>query len=178
MSHFSSKHEYERLNTWKQEGIYIKKKKKSQKEQRKEKMNDVYWQFYLRQPLTPRWLWQDFVSHSFYWEVWREVRLWPWQRELEASGTSIQAGCQKKLKLLISHHLVLRVMFVNAVWNWKLQTKSTYFPFICRAALISQPLCLYLVDSAQRDPTATTYFAGPQPMYVKATGSGLLTLSK
>lgn len=31
----------------------------------------------------------------------------------------------------------------------------------------------HLVDSAQRDPTATAYFAGPQPMYVKATGSGL-----
>lgn len=30
-----------------------------------------------------------------------------------------------------------------------------------------------LVDNAQRDPTATAYLAGPQPMYVKATGRGL-----
>lgn len=31
----------------------------------------------------------------------------------------------------------------------------------------------YLVDSAQRDPTETAYFAGSQPMYSKATGNGL-----
>ena len=37
MSHFSSKHEYERLNTWKQEGIYIKKKKKNHRKNKEKK---------------------------------------------------------------------------------------------------------------------------------------------
>lgn len=36
---------------------------------------------------------------------------------------------------------------------------------------------LYLVDKAQRDPTATTYFAGPHPTYANATGRGLFSSS-
>lgn len=36
----------------------------------------------------------------------------------------------------------------------------------------------YLVDRAQREPTATAYLAPPQPTYLKATGRGLLLSSK
>ena len=34
----------------------------------------------------------------------------------------------------------------------------------------------HLVDRAHSEPTATAYLAGAQPMYSKATGSGLWTL--
>lgn len=35
----------------------------------------------------------------------------------------------------------------------------------------------YLVDRAHSEPTATAYLAGPQPIYSKATGRGLFSLS-
>jgi len=37
---------------------------------------------------------------------------------------------------------------------------------------------VYLVERAQSDPAATTYFAGPQPTYSKAKGRGLLSSSR
>lgn len=43
--------------------------------------------------------------------------------------------------------------------------------------IIIIPALSYLVDSAQSDPTATAYLAGPQPTCWKATGRGLFSLS-
>ncbi len=37
---------------------------------------------------------------------------------------------------------------------------------------------VYLVDKAQSDPAATTYFAGPQPTYSKAKGRELFSSSR